>query len=119
MYRCVGEILVIVVFFAIRRRHTMCALVTGVQTCALPTFAGSDLVDEGVGKLLDAHQGNDTDRRRVPWRLTGNSALARQGLPPAADPACADARAPYSVHGGGWRGREVSTPSRIAVASLR
>src|SRR3546814_16542453 len=93
MYRCVGEILVIVVFFAIRRRHTMCALVTGVQTCALPTFAGSDLVDEGVGKLLDAHQGNDTDRRRVPWRLTGKSALARQGLPPAADPACADARA--------------------------
>src|SRR3546814_1208007 len=23
-------------FFASRRRHTMCALVTGVQTCALP-----------------------------------------------------------------------------------
>src|SRR3546814_20853453 len=23
-------------FFSIRRRHTMCALVTGVQTCALP-----------------------------------------------------------------------------------
>src|SRR3546814_18000000 len=69
----------------------------------LDDFAGSDLVDEGVGKLLDAHQGNDTDRRRVPWRLTGKSALARQGLPPAADPACADARAAYSVPGGGWR----------------
>src|SRR3546814_20024380 len=54
----------------------------------LDDFAGGDLVDEGVGKLLDAHQGNDTDRRRVPWRLTGKSALARQGLPPAADPAC-------------------------------
>src|SRR3546814_5537736 len=26
----------IVVFFSIRRRHTICALVTGVQTCALP-----------------------------------------------------------------------------------
>src|SRR3546814_1700741 len=26
------------VFFSIRRRHTRCALVTGVQTCALPIF---------------------------------------------------------------------------------
>src|SRR3546814_15274524 len=27
------------VFFSSRRRHTRCALVTGVQTCALPIFA--------------------------------------------------------------------------------
>src|SRR3546814_4676527 len=27
-----------VFFFASRRRHTRCALVTGVQTCALPIF---------------------------------------------------------------------------------
>src|SRR3546814_3580337 len=27
---------VLVVFFSSRRRHTRCALVTGVQTCALP-----------------------------------------------------------------------------------
>src|SRR3546814_5417904 len=26
-------------FFSSRRRHTRCALVTGVQTCALPIFA--------------------------------------------------------------------------------
>src|SRR3546814_8565215 len=26
------------VFFSSRRRHTRCALVTGVQTCALPIF---------------------------------------------------------------------------------
>src|SRR3546814_8464672 len=31
MVRCV-----VVVFFSGRRRHTRCALVTGVQTCALP-----------------------------------------------------------------------------------
>src|SRR3546814_15056027 len=30
-------------FFSSRRRHTRCALVTGVQTCALPIF-GSELV---------------------------------------------------------------------------
>src|SRR3546814_10838738 len=27
-------------FFSSRRRHTSCALVTGVQTCALPILAG-------------------------------------------------------------------------------
>src|SRR3546814_19443264 len=30
--------LVVVFFFASRRRHTRCALVTGVQTCALPIW---------------------------------------------------------------------------------
>src|SRR3546814_7923738 len=29
-----------VVFFSSRRRHTRCALVTGVQTCALPIYSG-------------------------------------------------------------------------------
>src|SRR3546814_3204949 len=33
-------------FFSSRRRHTRCALVTGVQTCALPISLVSD-VDEG------------------------------------------------------------------------
>src|SRR3546814_4368417 len=30
--------LCVVFFFSSRRRHTRCALVTGVQTCALPIF---------------------------------------------------------------------------------
>src|SRR3546814_3757443 len=29
---------VLFIFFSSRRRHTRCALVTGVQTCALPIF---------------------------------------------------------------------------------
>src|SRR3546814_10327708 len=29
-------------FFSSRRRHTRCALVTGVQTCALPICAAAD-----------------------------------------------------------------------------
>src|SRR3546814_9987966 len=29
-------------FFSSRRRHTRCALVTGVQTCALPIWVGQD-----------------------------------------------------------------------------
>src|SRR3546814_13843142 len=31
--------MLVVFFFSGRRRHTRCALVTGVQTCALPIFA--------------------------------------------------------------------------------
>src|SRR3546814_4311553 len=34
MYLCIS-----LCFFSSRRRHTRCALVTGVQTCALPIFA--------------------------------------------------------------------------------
>src|SRR3546814_4771662 len=34
----------LVFFFSSRRRHTRCALVTGVQTCALPIFAPSGLL---------------------------------------------------------------------------
>src|SRR3546814_17540221 len=33
---------VIVFFFSSRRRHTRCALVTGVQTCALPICSASN-----------------------------------------------------------------------------
>src|SRR3546814_11082911 len=37
MHVCIGVI--IFFFFSSRRRHTRCALVTGVQTCALPICA--------------------------------------------------------------------------------
>src|SRR3546814_9732566 len=35
--------ILVYVFFSSRRRHTRCALVTGVQTCALPIFKPRDL----------------------------------------------------------------------------
>src|SRR3546814_8139682 len=41
-----------VFFFSSRRRHTRCALVTGVQTCALPIYLGIG-VDEWV--RMEAH----------------------------------------------------------------
>src|SRR3546814_2180383 len=52
-----------VFFLSSRRRHTRCALVTGVQTCALPIFLGGGSVgsverqgqahDHGLGLCLD------------------------------------------------------------------
>src|SRR3546814_10171303 len=56
---------IIVFFFSSRRRHTSCALVTGVQTCALPIcledvlgwnlpFAPGTIDDDAVSLLLRA-----------------------------------------------------------------
>src|SRR3546814_5561202 len=54
-------------FFSSRRRHTRCALVTGVQTCALPIL---------LGELLGPEQ------REVEVRATvvDRADLARRGL---------------------------------------
>src|SRR3546814_4375815 len=40
-----------VFFFSSRRRHTICALVTGVQTCALPIFATVAVLHETRQRL--------------------------------------------------------------------
>src|SRR3546814_7366734 len=49
---------VFVFFFSSRRRHTRCALVTGVQTCALPIFdhllAGGGLDGAGLHEIAAA-----------------------------------------------------------------
>src|SRR3546814_10606868 len=49
-------------FFSSRRRHTRCALVTGVQTCALPIYITSDTIS--------------TERRGVAGSLISNSSRA-------------------------------------------
>src|SRR3546814_2211497 len=38
-------------FVSSRRRHSRCALVTGVQTCALPIYRRDASSDEGLGGL--------------------------------------------------------------------
>src|SRR3546814_6631402 len=52
-------------FFSSRRRHTRCALVTGVQTCALPILVAGTidrlLVTDDAVDLIDFKTG-----RRVP-----------------------------------------------------
>src|SRR3546814_2951884 len=51
---------VCIFFFSSRRRHTSCALVTGVQTCALPLFRSSHqlgraqrLEESGHGRYIE------------------------------------------------------------------
>src|SRR3546814_9841524 len=40
-------------FFSSRRRHTRCALVTGVQTCALPIYVLGAAETAGMTEYLD------------------------------------------------------------------
>src|SRR3546814_14055402 len=48
----------VIFFFSSRRRHTRCALVTGVQTCALPIYKHPDV-------------------RRMLWRMRAQTEAAR------------------------------------------
>src|SRR3546814_8568359 len=44
--------LFVVFFFSSRRRHTSCALLTGVQTCALPIYiAAPDAAGQYMGQV--------------------------------------------------------------------
>src|SRR3546814_4625916 len=52
---------VYVFFFSSRRRHTRCALVTGVQTCALPIY--HPVIEIAIEE--DAARGRGFDRRGV------------------------------------------------------
>src|SRR3546814_1274376 len=57
---------VVFFFFSSRRRHTRCALVTGVQTCALPIFAQQfDQVVAG-GRFAGQHRA-DAVQPRAPF----------------------------------------------------
>src|SRR3546814_1365897 len=54
-------------FFSSRRRHTRCALVTGVQTCALPIFEGG--FDLARGPLVvEGTQRQPHREHRIPDR---------------------------------------------------
>src|SRR3546814_8792650 len=65
-----------VFFISGRNRHTICALVPGVQTCALPVFelgAPEELIPFGIESLMVMriekgflHVGSDTDGATMP-----------------------------------------------------
>src|SRR3546814_4954621 len=53
MYVCHANWVCSCFFFSSRRRHTRCALVTGVQTCALPIFGReASAAPAGIGFSL-------------------------------------------------------------------
>src|SRR3546814_3717078 len=57
-------VMVIYFFFSSRRRHTRCALVTGVQTCALPIFLACAVTEAQGGSRRESLPGvPDSDYR--------------------------------------------------------
>src|SRR3546814_10417722 len=68
---------VLLLFFSSRRRHTRCALVTGVQTCALPISVAED--GSAVVPLLGGHRGANDLARRVAQALGIEAAVTTAG----------------------------------------
>src|SRR3546814_5338584 len=72
------------VCFSSRRRHTSCALVTGVQTCALPIFKALGAVVPAGTRLLPV--GGIAAETMAPWLAAGaagfglGSALYKPGM---------------------------------------
>src|SRR3546814_1586248 len=71
-----------VFFFSSRRRHTRCALVTGVQTCALPIFDTSDLNVHQLRRRVTTDLNLDLD---TSLSLLFESFAYRHGVPADAD----------------------------------
>src|SRR3546814_6016492 len=68
-------------FFSSRRRHTRCALVTGVQTCALPIYLKAAHKDpagtETTRDLVSDPQGSFSFSQSIPLSaVAGNYSLA-------------------------------------------
>src|SRR3546814_10081226 len=64
-------------FFSSRRRHTRCALVTGVQTCALPILAAA--ADIGF-EMLRLRLGHDVEIGRDHERISREISLGREHM---------------------------------------
>src|SRR3546814_14729634 len=65
-------------FFSSRRRHTRCALVTGVQTCALPIWSGIAVAAADRSHRPDRDSAQDiAEHRRVAIDGAAGAAKAR------------------------------------------
>src|SRR3546814_5664777 len=61
------KLLVISFFFSSRRRHTRCALVTGVQTCALPISITINDDQRLTSHRFDSLISDGGDRLAIAW----------------------------------------------------
>src|SRR3546814_16444485 len=66
--------------FSSRRRHTRCALVTGVQTCALPICRATDVATEISPERNSRRPTKDSARTGNPLRIDFVHALVSEGL---------------------------------------
>src|SRR3546814_6418608 len=86
---CISDVFIsfLFFFFSSRRRHTRCALVTGVQTCALPISAYPELTRnrELVERALKAEEGRFAETLDSGMRIFDEVAARSGGTIPGAD----------------------------------
>src|SRR3546814_1547407 len=100
-------------FFSSRRRHTRCALVTGVQTCALPISKQQCLIDQHRAVphrrgATQPRQGHARDHRLGEEEEEGAGDDGRQEERP---------REPFPRGGGGYRLMQCRSPVWPPVAA--
>src|SRR3546814_3945932 len=71
-------VFVCVFFCSSRRRHTSCALVTGVQTCALPIFGALAMSEPGAGSDVVGMR-TRADRKGDRYVLNGSTMWITNG----------------------------------------
>src|SRR3546814_19944997 len=121
---------IIVFFFSSRRRHTRCALVTGVQTCALPIYMSYTTVGKNrdidlglvgdvgaiLGAVAQAASGRTDNgaKGREEWleRLRGAEAAATEKLMPM----FLSDQAPISPSRVAWALNEFLTDNKIYIS---
>src|SRR3546814_17515274 len=113
-----------VFFFSSRRRHTMCALVTGVQTCALPIYGSGGALGPAEG-TDGGSTGGDTALPTGPAGTTGSDPAggATGGATGGADgatgaPAPGDAPAPEAACAPGSATSPGVTPTETKVGNV-
>src|SRR3546814_5526148 len=66
-------------FFSSRRRHTRCALVTGVQTCALPILSAHRVSEDGLSRHISREIRRDESRKLVRY-ISKHPVILRERL---------------------------------------
>src|SRR3546814_17999060 len=102
-------------FFSSRRRHTRCALVTGVQTCALPIWAVPALSDFCEARRSDT-PGDRAKRRRAPLSSLPGTIRLRHYEPERDFQLGQQTR---QVAGGGAREERIDLPAVLPATSAR
>src|SRR3546814_8657643 len=85
---------VTVFFFTSRRRHTRCALVTGVQTCALPILTGALEVERAAKRIGSSLQARPVVHIQRPELKDAVAAVDFAEVAITSDIALSDAPAP-------------------------
>src|SRR3546814_3980394 len=74
---CHSCFIIVFFFFSSRRRHTRCALVTGVQTCALPIWSTAGQLRNFTVWCSNSQAGQDCPcRRRSEERRVGKECVS-------------------------------------------